>query len=106
MSSNGAVYAKPAIKPKADSGTHAVEETQLPDWCVDRILVDELLHLIEDRRALLVVEFGGLLWEQFVNIGIAAIGVGATLDDKRGKSGRSIAESAARSLDDATRVLL
>jgi hypothetical protein len=89
----------------ADPGTNAVEEAELPDRRVDRLLVDELLHLIEDRCALLVVEFAGLLREEFVNVGIAAIGIGAALDHERGKPGRRIAEGAAGSLDDPPRIL-
>ena len=40
------------------------------------LFVHELLDLVEQRRALLVVEFDGLLLEQLVDVGIAAVGVG------------------------------
>ena len=64
--------------PRAD----AIEEAELPDRRVDRLLVDELLHLVEDRAALLVVELVGLLRIELVDVGVAAIDIGAALDDK------------------------
>ena len=56
--------------------------------------------------ALLVVEFGRLLLEQRVDIGVAAVDVGAAFDDKRIEAGRGIAERAAAGLDDAWNFLL
>src|SRR5690348_18022614 len=88
----------------ADTGADAVEEAQLPNWGVNRFLVDELLHLVEDRGALLVIEFVGLLRKELVDVGVAAIGVGAALDDERGQPRRRIPKGAARALNDAARV--
>jgi hypothetical protein len=58
--------------------------------------VDQPLHLFEDRRPLLRVEFVGLQWEEFVDVGIAAIDVRAALDDERGEPRRGVAECTAR----------
>src|SRR5438105_314771 len=55
--------------PRADT----VEEGEFPDRRIDRLLADQPLHLFEDRRPLLRVEFVGLQWEEFVDVGIAAI---------------------------------
>src|SRR6516164_4909951 len=71
----------------ADSRAHAVEEAELPDRRVDRLVMDELLHLVEDRRSFLMVGFTGLLRVEFVDVRIVAIGIGAALDDERGKPG-------------------
>src|SRR4029077_16545397 len=54
-----------------------------------------------DRLALLVVEFDRLLREQLVDVGIAAVGVGATLDDKGFETGGSVAEGGAATHDQA-----
>src|SRR6266851_7085106 len=89
-----------------DSRSDGVDKPELPDRRVDRLLVDELLHLFEDRRALLVVELLGLLRVERIDIGIAAIGKGAVLDDKGGKPGGGIAKGAARPLNDPARVFL
>src|SRR6516164_7354216 len=40
----------------ADPRSHAVDETQLPDRRVNHPVGEDLLHLVEDRGALLVVE--------------------------------------------------
>src|SRR6266446_3711731 len=89
-----------------DPRSDGVDEPELPDRRVDRLVVDELLHLFEDRRALLVVELVGLLGMERIDVGVAAIGKGAVLDDKGGEPGRGIAEGAARPLNDPARVFL
>src|SRR6516162_3547188 len=45
----------------ADPRADAVEKTQLPDRCVNHPLREDLLHLVEDRRAFLALELGCLL---------------------------------------------
>ncbi len=59
----------------------------------------QLLHLAQQCLALGVIEFDNLLGEQLVNIGIAAVGVGAALDGKRLKPGRGVAEGGAAAID-------
>src|SRR3954451_8135486 len=90
----------------ADPRPDPVDEAELPDRRVDRLLGDELLHLVEDRGALLVIELVGLLRIELVDIRIAAIGKSAVLDHKRRHPGRRVAERAARGLDDPALVLL
>src|ERR1700731_4677208 len=53
----------------ADPRSMTVDEGELPDRRVHRALVDDLLHLLEDRAALLLVELGALLLEHLVEIG-------------------------------------
>src|SRR5438874_4707827 len=61
----------------AHPGADAVEDGEFPDRRIDRLLVDQTLHFLEDRRPLLRVEFVALQREEFVDVGIAAIDVGA-----------------------------
>src|SRR5438270_13259557 len=82
------------------------EKRQQPDRRVDRLLVDQPLHLFEDLGPLPRVEFIGLLLVEFVDIGITTVDVGAAGDDERGEPRRRVAEGAARSAQDATGVLL
>src|ERR1051325_5496217 len=83
-----------------------VDEGELPDWCVDRALVDGLLHLFEDRTALLLVELSALLFEHLVEIGIAAISVHAARDRHLFEPGRRVAERTAAALDQVSVLLL
>src|SRR6266853_1091182 len=80
----------------ADPGADAVEEGEFPERCEDRLLVDEKLHLFEDRGPLLRIELLGLLRVECVDVGIAAVDVGAVLDDEGSQSGRGIAKGTAR----------
>src|SRR6266699_6828545 len=89
-----------------DSRSDGIDEPELPDRRVYRPLVDELLHLFEDRHALLVVELVGLLRVERIDVGVAAIGKGAVLDDKGGEPGGGVAEGAARPLNDPASVFL
>ena len=52
------------------------------------------------------VELRRLLGEQRVDLGIAAIDVGAALDDERLQPGRGIAERAGAALDEVLELLL
>src|SRR6266851_8339098 len=89
-----------------DSRSDGIDKPELPDRRVDRLVVDELLHLFEDRHALLVVELVGLLRVERIDVGVAAIGKGAVLDDKGGEPGGGVAKRAARPLDDPASVFL
>src|ERR1700756_2465149 len=64
----------------ADAGPYPVYESQLPDRCEDRALREQLLHLLQDHRAPLVVHFGRLLLEHSVDLGVTAVRIDATLD--------------------------
>jgi hypothetical protein len=48
-----------------------------------------------------MVDLIGLLRVQLVDLGIAAINVGATLDDKRGQSARGVAKRRARAAENS-----
>src|SRR5437867_8458383 len=76
----------------ANPRTDAVDEGELPDRHSDGALLDQLLHLLQRRGALGMVEFDCLLIVQLVYVGIAAINKGATLDGKGGQPVRGVAE--------------
>ena len=84
----------------ADPRADAVEKGELPDRRKDRALVKELLHLVQDCLALLMVEFDRLLLVERVDVGVAAIDERAALDDIGFEPGRSVAEGAGARLDD------
>src|SRR5262249_55880236 len=78
-----------------DPGTGRVDETELPDRRVDGLVVHELLDPVEHRLAPLAVELAGLLPEESVDVGVAAVDVGTAGGHERfGANGR-IAEGAA-----------
>src|SRR6516165_4805069 len=83
-----------------DPRSDAVDEGQLPDRRVDRALVNNLLHLVEDRLALCAVQLARLLLIKFIEVRVAAINKCAALDDVRFKTCRGIPESAGTHLDD------
>jgi hypothetical protein len=89
-----------------DAWSHPVQEGQLPDGRVDDLLVDELLHPVEDGFAALPVHLPRLLLEQAVEIGIAAVDVGAPVDHEGLEACGGIAEGSARSLDEILELLL
>src|SRR6266568_767658 len=93
---------KPRDQPEpglADAGTVAVDEGQLPDRRVHRPLVYDLLHLVQDRLAALRIQFGRLLREQLVEIGVVAVGISAALDRQDLEAGGRIAKRATAALD-------
>src|SRR5260370_10938054 len=90
----------------ADPRPDAVEKAEQPDRRIDRPLVDQLLHLLQDRRALFAIKLDCLLLEHRVDVGVAAIGVGAALDVKRLEPRRRVAERAAAAIDDVLQALL
>src|SRR5438552_17327436 len=65
----------------SDARAVAVDEGELPDRRINRLLVKELLDLVEDCSAPLLIQFGCLLLEKFIDIRVAAVGIGASLDD-------------------------
>src|SRR5205823_4131225 len=90
----------------ADPRAEAVDERQLPDRRVDRLLVKQLLDLFEDRRALLLIEFDRLLLKQLVDIRVVAVSVGAALDHIGLQASRRVAERAAAALDDVLQLFV
>src|SRR5436190_11375456 len=84
----------------------AVEEAELEQRRVHRALVHDLLHAVQQLDALGLVGRLGLLGEQLVDIGIAAIDIGAALDDEGLHPGRGVAEGAAAALDQVAVFLL
>src|SRR5215467_15531376 len=78
--------------------THTVDEGLLPEVGVNRLVMHDLLHLVQKTFALLGIELGGLLLEELVKFGVAAIDIDAALGDEGLHSRGSIAEGAARSL--------
>src|ERR1051326_1662188 len=90
------------LDPRADTA----EERLLPQGRVDRPLVHELLNLVQRRRAPCRVEFGRLLGEQRVDLGIAAVDVDAALGDASLEPCRSVAERTALPLDEILQALL
>src|SRR5437868_1894145 len=90
----------------SDPRPDAVDKSQLPDRRVNRPLVNDLLHSVEDRLALLPVEFDRLLLVHFVKVGIVTVDEHAALDDVRFEAGRGVAERAGAGLDDVFERLL
>ena len=70
----------------------SVEERELPDRSVNAALMDDLLHAVQLRRAFGDVQLCCLFAEQRVDLGIAAIDVGAALDGERLQPSRRVAE--------------
>src|SRR4029077_3052960 len=84
----------------ADPRANTVDKGQLPDRRVDRPLINQLLHLVQDRLALLVVEFYSLLLVELVEIGVAPINKNSALDDMGFKARRGVAERPGAGLND------
>ena len=53
-----------------------------------------------------MVELGGLLLIEGIDVGVVAIGVGAALDDERSEASRGVAKGGAGCLDDPALELL
>src|SRR5262249_1904605 len=79
-----------------DPGPLAVDEGELPDGNDHRLLVYELLDLLQDRLALLSVLFARLLAKESVDVRVAAVHVGAASDDEGFQSLSRVAEGAVR----------
>src|SRR5262245_27513573 len=77
-----------------DAGAVALQERQLPDRQVHRLVVDELLDAVKDRFALLAVQLAGLLGEEPVDVRIASISVAPGRDGERLEPGGRIAVDA------------
>src|SRR5580704_19138175 len=79
---------------------NAVDEGELPDRRDGRLFINQLLDFSECLAALLRVELDRLLLEQLIDVGIAAVRIGAAPDDERREPRRRVAEGAAAALDD------
>src|SRR5713226_9511132 len=95
--------AKPGL---AHPRAGAVDEGLSPNRRVDCPLVHELLDLVQRRCAPRAIELARLLLEQRVDVGIAAVDIGASLDDESFKPGGGVAERAALALDEVLEALL
>src|SRR5712691_4581883 len=95
--------AKPGL---AHPRAGAVDEGLSPNRRVDCPLVHELLDLVQRRCAPRAVELARLLLKQRVDVGIAAVDIGASLDDESLKPGGGVAERAALTLDEILEALL
>src|SRR5580704_7336301 len=88
-------------KPRlSDARANAVDEGELPDRRVDRPFVDDLLHLVQDRLAFLVIELDRLLLVQLVEVGVAAVDENSALDDVSLEAGCGVAKGARTRLND------
>src|SRR5216683_2173743 len=72
----------------SDPGSDTVDKAELPDRRVNHPLGEYLLHLVEDCRAFLMVELSRLLLGERIDVGVAAIDIGAALHDERFQPGR------------------
>src|SRR5262249_42243763 len=90
----------------ADPRPGAVQECELPEGRIDRPVVNDLLDLVQSCLALLCVDLGALLLERCVEVGVAAVDVGATFRDVGLDAACRVAEGAARALDDILEALL
>src|SRR5260370_26458868 len=90
----------------SDPRPDRVDEGELPDRRGERAPGDELLDLVQDRLALGMVQLGRLLLEQLVDVGVAAVNISATLDDKGRETRRRVAEGAAAALDQVLEALV
>ena len=83
-----------------------MDEAELPDRRVDGFVVHELLDPVERRLAPLPIELAGLLPDEPIDIGIAAIDVGATSGDEGLEADRRVPERAADAVDEVLQLLL
>jgi hypothetical protein len=84
----------------------AIEECQLPDGREHRTLVDHLLDAMQDRLTLLGIELRRLLPDKSLDVGIAAVGEGASCSDEGVEASGGVARGAARGLDDVLQLLV
>src|SRR5262249_36102381 len=77
------------------AGTGRVDEAELPDRRVHGPLVDDLLDPVEHRLAPAAIELAGLLSEESVDLGIAAVDVGPAGGDEGLETDRCVAKRAA-----------
>src|ERR1700746_3130821 len=83
----------------SNPGSHTVDKAELPDRRINGSFGEDLLHLVKDRRALLVVELNRLLLVERIDVGVVAIDIGAALHDKSFQPGRGVAESTTAAKD-------
>src|SRR5947209_8187214 len=89
-----------------DAGPDPADERQLPDRHIHRLFVEQLLHLAQDRSALVPIELNRLLRKQLVDVRVAAVGIIAALHHELLQPGRRIAECATGALDDVLELLV
>src|SRR5256886_3849227 len=77
-------------------GPVAVDERELPDRDEHRLLVHDLLDLVQQRLALLAIQLGSLILEERIDLRIAAVDIGTAGDDEGLQARRRVAKRAAR----------
>src|SRR5215510_12930885 len=90
----------------ADPRTSTIDEGQLPNRHVNGALEHELLDLVQRCLSLLGIEFGRLLLEQRIDVGVAAVYIGTSLRHKALKTRSSVAKRTAGTLYDVLVALL
>src|SRR5688572_6615381 len=88
-----------------DARADTVEERELPDRRVNDLVVEQLLHAMENRLALLAVELVGLLPVEAVEVGVAPVRVRPARHHEGLHARRRIAERAAGALDQVLELL-
>src|SRR3990172_10908824 len=88
------------------AGSGAVQERQLPQVREHDLVVDELLHLVEDRLPFLPVQLRPLLAEEAVEVRVAAVNVGPARHHESLETRRRVPERSGGALDDVLELLL
>src|SRR5215472_4156930 len=83
-----------------------MDEAELPDRRIHRLVVHELLDAMQRRLAPLAVELACLLAEEPVDVGIAAVHEGAAGDHEGLEADRRVAEGAADAVGEVLQLLL
>src|SRR6266446_546296 len=89
-----------------DAGADAHQDAEVHDRREHRPVDRELLNLVQERFALLGVALARLLQEQIVDVGIAAVGVGALGLDERLHPARGVAGVPHRGEEEPAELLL
>src|SRR4029434_2054908 len=87
-------------------GPHAIQGGVLPDRRDHHLLVQELLDAVQDRLALLRIELACLLPKEPVDVGIAAVNVGAASNHQGLESRGRVSGGDGVSLDETSVLLL
>src|SRR5262249_35921069 len=77
-----------------------VYESQLPNRRVNCPLVNNLLHLLQERFALFLIQLRSLLLKELIELGIVAVGIVTAFDGVGLETRRGIAESTAAAHDE------
>src|SRR5262245_46160879 len=87
-------------------GPLCMDEAELPERREDRLLVHELLDAMKGRLAALSIQLDRLLAEEPVDVGIAAVHVGASRHHEVLETAGGVAERAAQAVDEVLQLFL